>query len=100
MERPRTIFLQKRIHDWSTTLPVWQSALLRCLSQGPLTDDARDELLAFVIGDVDAASPAPLELTDLPADETEHGVVELRAIRNLRNINRLAGGQLVSGGVL
>jgi energy-coupling factor transporter ATP-binding protein EcfA2 len=98
MDRPRAIFLQKRIHDWSTTLPVWQSALLRKLSQGPLTDGARDALLDFLLGERRAVTPRRLELSDLPADETEHGVVELREIRALRNINRLAGGQTLRFG--
>ncbi|MGH2970254.1 MAG: hypothetical protein ACRDK0_14520 [Solirubrobacteraceae bacterium] len=98
MDRPRAIFLQKRIHDWSITLPVWQSALLRELSQGPLTDAARDALLDFLLGERSAVTPRRLELSDLLADETEHGVVELREIRALRNINRLAGGQTLRFG--
>ena len=38
----------------------------------------------------DAPTALALELADLPADEGEHGRVELRAIRDLRNINCLA----------
>ena len=98
MDRPRAIFLQKRIHDWSTTLPAWQSALLRELSQGPLTEGTRDALLAVMLDEPGAAEPRRLELSDLPADETEHGVVELREIRDLRNINRLAGDQTLRFG--
>lgn len=87
------MLLQKRIHDWSKTLPDWQRDLLRRLAGGTLTDDERDEVLAILTEQKGAADPVPLQLDDLPADEDEHGPVELTAVSDLENINLLAGGQ-------
>jgi hypothetical protein len=87
------VFLQRRIFNWSLKLPHWQRALMRRLCDGPLDEAGRAEILAVLCGDPDAPRLRPLELANLPADETEHGVVELREIRNLRNVNRLAGNQ-------
>lgn len=92
------VFLQKRIHDWSLGLPDWQRGLMRKLCVGPLDEAGRAAVLATLRGDPDAPSLPPLELTDLPADETEHGVVELREIRDLRNVNRLAEDQALRFG--
>jgi energy-coupling factor transporter ATP-binding protein EcfA2 len=92
------VFLQKRIYDWSLGLPDWQRGLMRKLCDGPLDEAGRAEVLAALCGEPDAPSLPPLELTDLPADETEHGVVELREIRNLRNVNRLAEDQALRFG--
>lgn len=89
------VFLQKRIFDWSLGLPAWQRGLMRKLCDGPLDEAGRAEVLAALCGDPGAALPA-LELTDLPADETEYGAVELREIRDLRNVNRLAEDQALS----
>ncbi len=93
----QNVFLQKRIFDWSLELPDWQRGLLRKLCDGPLDEAARAEVLAALCGDSGAALP-PLKLGDLPADETEYGVVELRQIRNLRNVNRLAEDQALRFG--
>jgi ABC-type dipeptide/oligopeptide/nickel transport system ATPase subunit len=93
----QNVFLQKRIFDWSLELPDWQRGLLRKLCDGPLDEAARAEVLAALCGDSEAALP-PLKLADLPADETEYGVVELRQIRNLRNVNRLAEDQVLRFG--
>jgi ABC-type dipeptide/oligopeptide/nickel transport system ATPase subunit len=89
----RDVFLQKRIFNWSEKLPDWQRGLMRLLCDGPLDEAARARVLAVLLGDVDAAELPPLELADLPADEGAYGTVELRAIRNLQNINSLAGDQ-------
>lgn len=89
----RNVFLQKRILDWSRSLPAWQRGLMRKLCDGPLDEAGRAEVLAALCGDPGAPQLPPLELANLPADETEHGVVELREIRNLRNVNRLAEDQ-------
>ena len=87
------VFLQKRIFDWSLELPDWQRGLMRMLCDGPLDEAGRAEVLAALCGDPDAPSLPPLKLADLPADEAEYGTVELREIRNLRNVNRLAEDQ-------
>lgn len=87
------VFLQKRILDWSCGLPDWQRGLMRMLCDGPLDEAGRAEVLAALLGDPDAPQLAPLELADLPADEGDYGRVELREIRNLRNVNRLAEDQ-------
>lgn len=90
------LFLQRRIFNWSRGLPDWQRGLMRLLCDGPLDEGGRAEVLAALCGDADAPRLPPLELANLPADETEHGVVELREIRNLRNVNRLAEDQALS----
>jgi ABC-type transport system involved in cytochrome c biogenesis ATPase subunit/rubrerythrin len=92
----RDVFLQKRILDWSRSLPDWQRGLMRKLCDGPLDEAGRAEVLAALCGEPGAPELPPLELANLPADETEHGVIELRQIRNLRNVNRLAEDQALS----
>jgi ABC-type transport system involved in cytochrome c biogenesis ATPase subunit len=89
----RDVFLQKRIFDWSLELPAWQRGLMRKLCDGPLDEAGRAEVLAVLCGDPGAAELPPLELSHLPAEETDYGTVELREIRNLRNVNRLAEDQ-------
>lgn len=90
------MLLQKRIHQWSEGLPAWQRDLLRRLTEGPLSDEAQDEVIAILTEAPGAPKPRPLELGDLPADEDEVGPVELREISDLTNINLLAGGQTLA----
>ena len=92
------VFLQKRIFDWSLGLPDWQRGLMRKLCDGPLDGAGRAAVLAALCGEPGAPELPALELANLPADETEHGVVELREIRNLRNVNRLAEDQTLRFG--
>jgi hypothetical protein len=87
------VLLQKRIHEWSKTLPDWQRDLLRRLTEGPLTAEQQAEVLLILTGGKGAPRTSPLELDNLPADEDEHGPVQLTAISDSRNINLLAGGQ-------
>jgi energy-coupling factor transporter ATP-binding protein EcfA2 len=87
------VFLQKRILDWSRSLPDWQRGLMRMLCDGPLGEEGRAQVLAALLGEPGARQLPPLELSDLPADEGDYGTVELREIRNLRNVNRLAEDQ-------
>jgi len=87
------MLLQKRIFEWSKTLPPWQRDLLRRLAAGPLDEAGQLDVLNILANAPDAPTPVPIELKDLPADEGEHGRVELRAVRDLRNINCLAPGQ-------
>jgi len=94
----RDVFLQKRIFNWSERLPGWQRGLMRLLCDGPLDEAGRTRVLTSLLGDGDAAELPPLELADLPADEGAYGTVELREIRNLQNINSLAGDQALSFG--
>src|SRR5690349_9441849 len=93
----RDVFLQKRIFNWSEKLPAWQRGLMRLLCDGPLDEAGRARVLAALLGDGGAELP-PLEPADLPADEGAYGRVELRQIRNLENINSLAGDQALSFG--
>jgi energy-coupling factor transporter ATP-binding protein EcfA2 len=90
--------LQRRIFNWSQGLPDWQRGLMRRLCEGPLDEAGRAEVLAVLCGEPDAPALPALELANLPADEAEHGTVELRQIRNLRNVNRLAGDQTLRFG--
>src|SRR4051812_27699050 len=92
------VFLQKRILDWSRSLPAWQRGLMRLLCDGPLGEAARTQVLGMLHGDAEAPELRPLELADLPADEGAYGRVELREIRKLQNINSLAGDQVLSFG--
>lgn len=94
----RDVFLQKRIFDWSERLPGWQRGLMRLLCDGPLDEAAQARVLAALLGRADAGQLPPLQLADLPADEGAYGTVELREIRNLRNVNSLAGDQALSFG--
>ncbi|HEY3552738.1 MAG TPA: hypothetical protein VGK66_03530, partial [Solirubrobacterales bacterium] len=94
----RDVFLQKRIFNWSEKLPGWQRGLMRLLCDGPLDEEGRARVLAVLLGEVDAAELPPLELADLPANEGAYGTVELREIRNLQNINSLAGDQALRFG--
>ena len=94
----RDVFLQKRIFNWSEKLPGWQRGLMRLLSDGPLDEAARARVLAVLLGEPGAPELPPLELADLPADEGAYGTVELRQIRNLQNINSLAGDQALGFG--
>lgn len=87
------VFLQKRILDWSRSLPDWQRGLMRMLCDGPLDEAGQAKVLAALLGEPGAPHLPPLELSDLPADEGDYGTVELREIRNLRNVNRLAEDQ-------
>jgi energy-coupling factor transporter ATP-binding protein EcfA2 len=90
--------LQRRIFNWSQGLPAWQRGLMRKLCDGPLDDEGRAQVLAVLCGEQGAPELPPLELANLPADEAEHGRVELREIRDLRNVNRLAGDQVLRFG--
>lgn len=94
----RDVFLQKRIFNWSETLPAWQRGLLRLLCDGPLDEGKRAQVLAVLLGDADTTELPPLLAADLPADEGAYGTVELRGIRNLRNVNSLAGDQALEFG--
>jgi hypothetical protein len=85
--------LQRRIFNWSQDLPGWQRGLMRKLCDGPLDEAGRAEVLAVLCGEAGTRELPPLELANLPADEAEHGRVELREIRNLENVNRLASDQ-------
>jgi len=90
--------LQRRIFNWSQGLPGWQRGLMRKLCDGPLDEAGRAAVLAVLCDEAGAPELPPLELANLPADEAEHGTVELREIRNLENVNRLAGGQALRFG--
>jgi energy-coupling factor transporter ATP-binding protein EcfA2 len=90
--------LQRRIFNWSQGLPGWQRGLMRKLCDGPLDEVGRAEVLAVLCGEAGAPELPPLKLANLPADEAEHGTVELREIRNLANVNRLAGDQVLRFG--
>jgi energy-coupling factor transporter ATP-binding protein EcfA2 len=90
--------LQRRIFNWSQKLPGWQRGLMRKLCDGPLDEAGRAAVLAVLCGEAGAEALPPLEPANLPADEAEHGRVELRQIRDLRNVNRLAEDQVLRFG--
>jgi energy-coupling factor transporter ATP-binding protein EcfA2 len=90
--------LQRRIFNWSQGLPGWQRGLMRKLCDGPLDEAGQEQVLAVLCGEAPEEALPPLELANLPADEAEHGRVELRQIRDLRNVNRLAEDQVLRFG--
>lgn len=90
------MLLQRRIFEWSKELPLWQRDLMRRLATGSLDDAGAREVLRILAGAPEAPEPEPLRLADLPADDNEHGRVELRSVRDLRNINCLAPNQTLA----
>ena len=69
---------------------------MRRLATGSLDDAGAREVLRILAGAPEAPEPEPLRLADLPADDNEHGRVELRSVRDLRNINCLAPNQTLA----
>jgi hypothetical protein len=89
-------WLRQRVHLQANrrvvrALPDWQRDLWRRVASGALDEPDRREVMRILAGAPDAPAPIPLALEDLPADEGEHGQVELRAIREVpatANTNR------------
>lgn len=95
-EDPSPKSLRERIYEWSLGLAPWQRDLLRRLAHGPLSAEDEKEVMDVITGTLDAPSPQPLELDDLPAEEIETGAVQLREISNVQNVNLLAEDQTLS----
>jgi energy-coupling factor transporter ATP-binding protein EcfA2 len=87
------------ILGWTQTLPSWQSdAVARLLAKQTLTTDDLDDLYALLkvahgIPDLKDRKPKPLTANQIPAPVKLTTHVELRAMKNLRNVNAIAENQ-------
>lgn len=91
--------LLQEILSWSQNLPTWQSdAVARLLARQTLTVDDQSDLLALLkvahgIPDLKDRKAKPLTADQIPAPVNAMTNVELRAIKNMRNINAIAENQ-------
>jgi energy-coupling factor transporter ATP-binding protein EcfA2 len=89
----------QEILDWSKCLPAWQSdAVARLLAKSALTADDVNDLLALLkaahgIPDPKDRKPKQLTADQIPAPVMNSVHVELRAMKNLRNVNVIAENQ-------
>jgi energy-coupling factor transporter ATP-binding protein EcfA2 len=95
--------LMVEILDWSQTLSPWkQDALRRLLIRdGVLRPEDYDELFSMMLaahglGDGNEPEPQPLAAEHIPVNPAQAPHVEVLALRKLKNVNRLAGGQTLS----
>src|SRR5690606_25779292 len=81
---------------WTQGLPKWQSdAVSRLLAKQTLTPQDYEDLYALLklahgIPDPKNRLPRPLAADQIPAQVEESIHIELRAIKNLRNVNAIA----------
>lgn len=84
---------------WTQGLPAWQSdAVSRLLAKQMLTPQDYEDLYALLrlahgIPDPKNRQPQPLTADQIPAQVEENTHIELRAIKNLRNVNAIAENQ-------
>ena len=96
--------LMDEILGWSeTTLPPWkQDALRRLLTRDGVLEPAdydelfRMMLAAHGLGDGSEPEPLPLAAEHIPVNPAQAAHVEVLALRQLKNVNRLACGQTLS----
>ncbi|WP_275097509.1 AAA family ATPase [Sedimenticola hydrogenitrophicus] len=95
--------LMDEILGWSQTLSPWkQDALRRLLIRdGVLEPGDYDELFSMMLaahglGDGNEPEPQPLAAEHIPVNPAQAPHVEVLALRKLKNVNRLAGGQTLS----
>jgi hypothetical protein len=87
------------IQRWSETLPTWQQHTIAILYERPeLTPDELDDTLALLkvscgIPNPVARQPRRLDAGRVAEPPTNTTLVQLVAIRNLRNVNALAEGK-------
>lgn len=90
-----------RIVEWATELPDWQSdAVRRIFIKGDLNETDRKELLAILkktkgIEDPNNPAPSPITLkaSDVPSTSASQGVVILKSMYGVKNVNALAPDQ-------
>ena len=81
---------------WTQGLPAWQSdAVARLLAKHTLTPQDNEDLYALLklahgIPDSKNRQPEPLTADQIPAQVKATTHIELRAIKNLRNVNAIA----------
>ncbi len=89
----------QEIMKWSHGLPAWQQdAIARLYARPELTSQDIDDLYALLksshgIPDLNGRTPIKLADDQMAAPQTPDRLVQLTAIKNLRNVNALAEGQ-------
>lgn len=89
---------------WANGIPEWQSdAISRLLVHQKLTQQDYDDLYALLklangIPDPQNRQPKPLTADQIPAQVKATSHIELRAIKNLRNVNAIAENQQLAVG--
>lgn len=89
---------------WTQGLPAWQSdAVARLLTKQALTPQDHEDLYALLklangIQDPKNRQPQPLTADQIPAQVKATTHIELRAIKNLRNVNAIAENQQLAVG--
>lgn len=89
---------------WTQGLPAWQSdAVARLLAKHTLTPQDNEDLYALLklahgIPDPKNRQPQPLTADQIPAQVKATTHIELRAIKNLRNVNAIAENQQLAVG--
>lgn len=84
---------------WTQGLPAWQSdAVSRLLAKQALTPQDHEDLYALLklthgILDPKNRKPQPLKADQIPAQVEATAHIELRAIKNLHNVNAIAENQ-------
>lgn len=94
----------QEILTWTQGLPTWQSdAVSRLLAKQTLTPQDYEDLYALLklahgIPDPKNRQPKPLTADQIPAQVEANTHIELRAIKNLRNVNAIAENQQLAVG--
>lgn len=89
----------QEIIKWSQSLPAWQQdAIARLFAKGELHAEDYDDLYALLkfehgIPDPKGRTPKKLSADDVGTVDNADELVELIAIKNLKNVNALATGQ-------
>ena len=89
---------------WTQGLPAWQSdAVARLLAKQTLTPQDYEDLYALLklahgIPDPKNRQPKPLTAEQVPASVEANTHIELRSIKNLRNVNAIAENQQLAVG--
>ncbi len=92
----------QEILSWTQGLPTWQSdCVARLLAKQTLTAEDLGDLLALLktahgIPDPKGRTPRPLASDQIPAPIKSSVHVELRAMKNLLNVNAIAENQNLS----
>ncbi|WP_425894515.1 AAA family ATPase [Ralstonia pseudosolanacearum] len=94
----------QEILAWTQGLPAWQSdAVSRLLAKQTLVPQDHEDLYALLklahgIPDPKNRQPKPLTADQIPAQVEANTHIELRAIKNLRNVNAIAENQQLTVG--
>jgi len=94
----------QEILAWAQGLPAWQSdAVSRLLAKQTLVPQDHEDLYALLklahgIPDPKNRQPKPLTADQIPAQVEANTHIELRAIKNLRNVNAIAENQQLAVG--